>query len=185
MRTDAGTDSDVIPPRVRRRRALMMLVGSALVSTAIVGAYFVLPLSSDLATDTAVELVLGLTVLAALLAWQVRAILRSRYPAAQAVSALVVSVPLFLTLFAMTYYLMGEAEPSTFSEPMTRLDSLYFTVTVFATVGFGDITAVSQGARAVTMVQMMGGLVLVGLIARVIFGAVQESRSRRDVGRRK
>ena len=105
-------------------------------------------------------------MLAVLLAWQVREILRSPYPAAQAVSALVVSVPLFLTLFAMTYYLMGQAEPSTFSEPMTRLDAMYFTVTVFATVGFGDITAVSQGARAVTIVQMMAGLVLVGLIAR-------------------
>ena len=185
MRTDAETDSDVMPPRLRRRRPLMMLVGSALVATAIVSAYFVLPLSSDLAADTSVELALGLMVLAVLLAWQVREILRSPYPAAQAVSALVVSVPLFLTLFAMTYYLMGDAEPSTFSEPMTRLDSLYFTVTVFATVGFGDITAVSQGARAVTTVQMMGGLVLVGLIARVIFGAVQESRSRRDDGRRK
>ena len=66
---------------------------------------------------------------------------------------------------------------------MTRLDSMYFTVTVFATVGFGDITAVSQGARAVTTVQMMGGLVLVGLIARVIVGAVQVGRSRRDDGR--
>ena len=184
MRTDADTDSDVIPPRVRRRRPVMMLLGSLLVSTAIVGAYFVLPLSSDLATATAVELILGLSVIAVLLAWQILEILRSPYPAAQAVSALVVSVPLFLTLFAMTYYLMGEAEPSTFSEPMTRLDSMYFTVTVFATVGFGDITAVSQGARAVTTVQMMGGLVLVGLIARVIFGAVQEGRSRRDEGRR-
>ena len=183
MRTDAEPDSDVTPPRVRRRRPLMMLVGSLLVSTAIVFAYFVLPLSSDLAADTTVELALGLAVLTVLLAWQIREILRSPYPAAQAVSALVVSVPLFLTLFAITYYLMGEAEPSTFSEPMTRLDSMYFTVTVFATVGFGDITAVSQGARAVTTVQMMGGLVLVGLIARVIVGAVQVGRSRRDDGR--
>ncbi|WP_344155034.1 potassium channel family protein [Nocardioides koreensis] len=167
-------------PRVRRRRPLAMVGGSLLVSTALVYAYFVLPLTSDVAADTFVQLVVGLVVLAALLAWQIREILRSPYPAAQAISALVMSVPLFLTLFSVTYYLMGESAPSAFSEPMTRLDSMYFTVTVFATVGFGDITAVSQTARAVTTVQMMGGLVLVGLIARVIFGAVQEGRSRRD-----
>jgi hypothetical protein len=161
-----------------------MVGGSLLVSTAIVYAYFVLPLSSDLAADTSVELVLGLSVLAALLAWQIRAILRSPYPAAQAVGALAVSVPLFLTVFAVTYYLMDEAEPGSFSEPMTRLDAMYFTVTVFATVGFGDITAVSEAARAITTVQMVGSLVLVGLIARVIVGAVQENRSRSDGGYR-
>ena len=59
---------------------------------------------------------------------------------------------------------------------------MYFTVTVFATVGFGDITAVTETARGVVIVQMLLGLVLVGVIARVIFGAVQEGR-RRQGGR--
>ena len=35
----------------------------------------------------------------------------------------------------------------------TRLDSIYFTVTTLSTVGFGDIAAHSQGARAVVTVQ--------------------------------
>jgi hypothetical protein len=60
---------------------------------------------------------------------------------------------------------------------------LYFTVTVFATVGFGDIVGVSQTARTVSMIQMVAGLVLVGLIARVMLGAVQESRTRQRIGR--
>jgi hypothetical protein len=96
------------------------------------------------------------------------------------VGALVVSVPLFLVMFAAAYYLMGDAAPETFSEPLTRVDSMYFTVTVFATVGFGDITAVTQSARVVTTLQMMSGLVLVGLIARLIVAAVQEGRSRQE-----
>jgi hypothetical protein len=78
---------------------------------------------------------------------------------------------------------MGRSDPQQFSEPLTRLDAAYFTVTVFATVGFGDITAVSETARAVVTVQMLGGLVLVGLIARVVVGAVQEARTRRSEGR--
>ncbi len=183
MRTRQRDNWDELTSRTRRRLALASLGRSTLVTTAIVVGYFVLPLSSHLASDTAVELLLGLLLLGALLAWQVRAIVHSPYPAIQAIGALMVSAPLFLILFATTYYLMGDAAVDTFSEPLTKLDALYFTVTVFATVGFGDITAVSQTARGVVTVQMVGGLVLVGLIARVIVGAVQEGINRRDRGR--
>jgi hypothetical protein len=178
------TDADPVGPRSRpsRGRALVTLAGSLLVSAAIVVGYFVLPLRSTLAVDTAVELLAGLTVLGLILAWQIRAILRSPYPAVQGFSALVVTLPLFLTIFSVTYFLMGEADARAFSEPLTRLDAMYFTVTVFATVGFGDIVAVSETGRGVVIVQMLLGLVLVGLIARVIFGAVQEGR-RRQGGR--
>lgn len=178
MRTGAGTSSDTLAPRVRRRRAVGTVLRSLLVSTAITIGYFILPLTSPLATASLLELTLGLAIVAVLLTWQIRGIINSTYPMARAIAALTVTVPLFLAVFATTYYLMGHAEPSTFSEPMTRLDAAYFTVTVFATVGFGDITAVSQSARAVTTVQMMGDIVLVGLIARVVVGAVQEARSR-------
>ena len=75
---------------------------------------------------------------------------------------------------------MGHADPEHFSEPLTRLDAAYFTVTVFATVGFGDIVAVSQAARTVAIVQMVGDLVLVGLVAEALFGAVQVNLSRRE-----
>jgi len=182
MGSEVEDDSDESLRRVLRRRAARTLLRSLLLSATVVVGYFVLPLSSHLAVDTLLELLLGLGALSALLAWQVRQILRSPFPAVQAFAALAVALPLFLTLFAITYYLMGDAEPGTFSEPMTRLDSMYFTVTVFATVGFGDITAVSQGARAVATVQMVAGLVLVGLIARVIFGAVEKSRGRQGRG---
>ena len=44
---------------------------------------------------------------------------------------------------------------ASFTEPLTRADALYFTVTVFSTVGFGDITAKSETARVVLIVQML------------------------------
>ncbi len=182
MRTSARGGADELTPRARHKGALASLLRSLLVATALVVGYFVLPLSSSLAADTIVELVAGLAALAVLLTWQVRSILRSPYPAAKGLGAIVVSAPLFLLLFAATYFLMGDADQGNFSEPLTRMDSLYFTVTVFATVGFGDITAVTQPARVVTTVQMVTGLVLVGLIARVILAAVQEGRSRLGSG---
>jgi ion channel len=47
---------------------------------------------------------------------------------------------LFLLLFASAYVVMGAVSASNFSRTMTHTNALYFTVTVFASVGFGDIT---------------------------------------------
>jgi hypothetical protein len=71
--------------------------------------------------------------------------------------------PSFLLLFASTYVVMAAISASNFSAPMTHTNGLYFTVTVFATVGFGDITAKTEAARLVVTVQMMIDLVILGL----------------------
>lgn len=155
------------------------LVRSALSGVGVVTAYFVLPFTSALTAETIVVLVGGLALVAGLLVWQIHAIMVSPTPRAQALGTLVATVPVFFTVFATTYFLMSRAVPDHWSEPLSRLDALYFTVTVAATVGFGDITAVSQAARAVVTVQMVGNLLLVGLVARVIMGAVQKGLERR------
>ena len=51
-------------------------------------------------------------------------------------------VPFYLLLFASTDYVMEvSASAANFTQPLTRTDALYFSVTVFATVGFGDAIA--------------------------------------------
>ncbi len=87
-------------------------------------------------------------------------------------------LPLFLVLFASTYFLMEWATAASFTQPLTRTDALYFTVTVFSTVGFGDITAKSETARVVLIVQMLADLALLGAGIRVLLGAVQRGRER-------
>ena len=47
----------------------------------------------------------------------------------------------------------------------------YWPWTVFATVGFGDITAKTEAARLVVTGQMITDLVIIGLGVRVIVGA--------------
>ena len=86
-------------------------------------------------------LIIGLVALAGLLVYQVRAITRSPFPLLRGVEALATSIPLFLLLFAATYVVLATISASSFSQPLSRTDAIYFTVTVFATVGFGDITA--------------------------------------------
>jgi hypothetical protein len=53
---------------------------------------------------------------------------------------------------------------------------------VFSTVGFGDITPVADAARVTTMVQMLGDLVVVGLVLRLMLNAVKAGRERRAAG---
>lgn len=163
--------------RERRRLALASVARALAVATAITIGYFVLPLTPHFAGGF-VALAGGLGLVAVLLAWQILAIVRSPYPGLQALTTLALITPLFLVAFSATYYIMSASDSSAFSEPLTRLDAAYFAVTAFATVGFGDIVATSEVARAVITMQMLAGLVLVGVIARVIVGAVQEGRSR-------
>ena len=124
-------------------------------------------------------LVVGLVLFIGLVAFQVRSIVRSRFPALRAIEALATSIPLFLLLFASVYVVMATISASNFSEPLTHTDALYFTVTVFSTVGFGDITAKSEAARLVVTSQMIADLLIIGLGLRVIVGAVTRSRQQR------
>jgi hypothetical protein len=67
-----------------------------------------------------------------------------------------------------------------FTEPLTRSDSLYFTVTIFSTVGFGDISAKAEATRLVVTTQMLLDLVVLGLGIQVILGAVKQSKASSD-----
>jgi len=51
-------------------------------------------------------------------------------------------------------------------------------VTVFSTVGFGDITAKTETARLVVTGQMIADLVILGLAIKAIVGAVRRGRKR-------
>jgi voltage-gated potassium channel len=55
----------------------------------------------------------------------------------------------------------------------TRLDGLYFAVTTLSTVGYGDITATGQGARAVVIVQMLFDLIIVTSAISIVISALR------------
>jgi len=180
MTDSAGASPDASslshPPPGKVIRSLLRSVGSTVVLVVI---YYLLPLDHSAHWAAVAMLVIGLAGLCALLAYQVRSIIASPFPGLRALEALATSVPFFLLLFASTYVVMAAATAGSFSQPMTRTNALYFTVTVFATVGFGDITATTQAARLVVTVQMIIDLIIIGLGVRVILGAVARGRQRR------
>ena len=182
MTESVGPGPDATREARRRFRAVVVTLLRALASTAaLVAIYYLLPLDGTSIAAAVGMLAFGLLALAGLVAFQVRSIIRARHPALRAVGALATSVPLFLLLFAGTYFVMGGISEANFNEPLTRTDALYFTVTVFATVGFGDIVATTEGARVVVMGQMVSGIVIIGLGARIIVDAVKRGQQRQPV----
>ena len=92
---------------------------------------------------------------------------------------MVLSVMIFLTLFARLYLSADAGDHSAFSESLDRTTALYFTITVFATVGFGDIVAQTQSAKLLVSVQMLLDLVVLGVVVRLLFIAGQRGVQRK------
>jgi hypothetical protein len=167
--------------RAGRHRVVagVLLRAAAAVALLVVG-YYLAPLDRPLDTGTLIEFWLALAVVGAVIAWEVRNILISDVPRLRAVQTVAVGVPMLLLVFASVYVQIETSQPNSFSETLSRTDALYFTVTVFSTVGFGDIAPKSELARIVTMSQMLTGLIVLGLVAKVVFGAVQTAVARRE-----
>jgi voltage-gated potassium channel len=153
---------------------------AAMSTTVLLALYYFLPLDERSGLEVAVTLVVGILVIVVVLVLNVVAIVKSDYPRLRAFDAVVVVLPLLIVIFAAIYVQIAAARPTAFSEPMNRTDTLYFTVTVLSTVGFGDITPTSTAARVVTMVQMVGDLVLFGIFAKLFAGVIAEGLSRRS-----
>lgn len=161
-----------------RSAVVAALVRLFVTTTALVALYYGLPLDRTLTMSAVTWLALGLIAFAVLVAVQIRSILRSTHPALRAVEALGTAVPLFVLVFASAYLLLAAGQQQAFTEPLTKTDALYFTMSVLSTVGFGDIAPRTEAARVVTTLQMAGNLIVVGVLARVVVGAVQLTRQR-------
>lgn len=177
-----GPQYDDLPAVTRRWMMFRAVVSPFLIIIGLLLLYYLLPLWDRHAQSTVVSLALGLVLVAVVLAWQVRVIATSRYPRLRAIETLALSAPLFLIVFATVYFATAQSDPAAFSQTLNRTDALYFTVTVFSTVGFGDIVPVSETTRAIVIIQMLGDLVLVGIVARVVLGAVQHGLRRHESG---
>jgi voltage-gated potassium channel len=147
-------------------------------TAALVTIYYLLPLDHTSTWVAATILVIGLAAFIARLIFQVRWIIRSRFPGLRAVEALATSLPLFLLLFSGTYVVMAAVSASNFRREAQPHRRAVLHRLVFTTVGFGDITAKSEGARLLVTGQMVTDLIILGIGAKIILGAVTRGRQR-------
>ena len=177
-----GLPPEGMAARLRWWLVLRGLLRAAVTAAAMLVLYYMLPLYRRSDVYLYVELTLGVALLVGMVAWQARAILRSDYPGIRAVQALASSAALLLLLFAAAYFILSLNDPATFTEPLSRSDALYFTVTTFATVGYGDITAHKEPGRLVVTGQILLNLVVLGVGIQVLIEAAKRGRASKRSG---
>ena len=167
---------------LERRERLWATARLVLSVTAIVvillGAYYALPPARLVAGAPLLRLLVGFLVFLIILVWLVRRIVQADLPELRAIEVLAIIVPLFLFLFANVYLAMSHASAAAFSEPLNHTGALYLAITIFSTVGFGDITPRTDVARVVVSVQMLLDLVLIGAVVRLLVTAARSGLSR-------
>jgi hypothetical protein len=145
----------------------------------IVG-YLVLPVRTASTVVAAVAaLIVLLLLVTVVFGRQARRILHSPWPALAAGESIVVVGAAYVLSFALLYTILSASSPAQFSEPLDKVDAVYFTITVLSTVGFGDITPVDGLARAVVSVQMLANLVFLASAGRLLFGLARRVREAR------
>jgi voltage-gated potassium channel len=179
---DGGENTAAGPqaPTPRERRSIIgkTVLRALATMTLLLVLYYILPMDTALDSRTVVILIVCLAAFGAIASWRVLGITRSEHPGLRAIETFAAVVPLYILVFAVTYFLAERSYGASFSEPLTRTDALYFSVTVLSTVGFGDITATSETARLIVTAQMFLDLIVLGLGARVFLGAVKMGRKR-------
>lgn len=96
-------------------------------------------------------------------------------------AGLLLIIPAILGLFASMDWMLSAIDPSSFCdapsscEALTKIDALYFAVTLSSTVGFGDIHPATQFARLIVTIQMvLSFLVTVIVIAKALSAREKE-----------
>ncbi|MGD9985435.1 potassium channel family protein [Pseudonocardia sp.] len=172
---------DVERTRALNRRLLVVAgVRSVVTAALLLLVYYRAPLDGRLDAEVLVWLGIGLCGLVLALTWQVRMIMASDTPRLRAAETVAVGLPILLVLYASTYAVLSQDVPASFSQPLDRTGALYYTMTVFTTVGFGDIAPTSALTRILTMTQMVVGLLAVGVVAKLLLGAVDVAVRRRS-----
>src|SRR5690349_16020015 len=97
--------------------------------------------------------IVGLTLLSLLILRQLMKQLRAGPDPGVRIRSLITLLYPVVALFALAYYIMQTADPTQFESLETRTDALYYTVVTLGTVGYGDVHAVGQLARIISMIQ--------------------------------
>jgi voltage-gated potassium channel len=79
-----------------------------------------------------------------------------------------------MALFSLAYYHLAVDVPGEMVGIHTRVDALYFTVTIMTTVGFGDIHPVGQVSRALVAAHMAFDVAFIAAFAGLFRSSLSE-----------
>ena len=86
---------------------------------------------------------------------------------------------LLIPVFAVIYSL----NPQFWSEPLTFIQSIYFSVVTVTTLGYGDIVPITDAARILTAIESIIGIVIIGIFINAVarFGDHVRERKRKEI----
>ena len=146
--------------------------------------YFLLPVPGRMSESSWMLLFVGgVLILGLLIALMVRRLLHADIDArARSLIVLLACVVLFFSWANVTLSKI----PGQFADLHTKIDSLYFSISTLATVGFGDVHANGQLARAAVTLQILFNLVFLGTAIAMVTGLwrrqVQARRQHHGLG---
>jgi len=160
--------------RAERRRALATSAAIVVISWVLIfGAFFILPIGHESGLRQVFRIGGVVALIGAVAALQIRRITYAELPELRAVEALGVVIALFLVFFSAVYLSLSHGNAMTFSQPLDHVRAIYLTITIFSTVGFGDITPTTDGARVLVSAQMLLDLAIIGIGVRLLFGVAR------------
>jgi hypothetical protein len=180
----ADDGSEGMPPGPARRlgkRQLAIVVVQTVIRLVLGAAFIVWVMSlvpktpEDSVVYPAAVGILGSAIYSVFFVRQLRGVYKARYPTIRAVEALILTAAMFLAIFAMIYVMISLSHPEAFTEQLDSFNAYYYSLTVLATVGFGDIAPNTVPARSVTMVQMALDIAFIAVLIRVMGGAAKKA----------
>ena len=129
--------------------------------------YFAFPCASTRRSGTAVSLFLTTVGLGLLAVTMVTELKNLRHGAAvRSAQSLALLFVMLVMAFSLAFFLLNRVDPDQVAGLHTRTDALYFTLSTMATVGYGDVHAEGQVARAVVCALIVFNVVVVASLYR-------------------
>jgi voltage-gated potassium channel len=163
-------DLDPSQRKLAMFRSVVIVAASCVL---IVGAFYLLPIGKESGARSILRAGADVALVGAVFVWQYRRIHLAELPELRAIEALGIIITVFLVGFSAIYLAMSHTAAWNFSQDLDHTRALYFTVTVFSTVGFGDITPRTDSARLVVAAQMLLDLAIIGAVVRLLFSAAR------------
>lgn len=122
----------------------------------------------------ALDVVIFVAIIIAVILWQSRRIRRTHRALGALIEAISLIFVLFIGVMARLYHVISVNFPDSFNRPLDFVDAMYFSMTIFSTVGFGDIFPRAHLSQTLVILQMILDIVLLGVVVRVLVEAAQE-----------
>lgn len=173
----------VLPGHPRERRRLIARSGLRILATTLgmFVLYAFVPVPGSSGAAALLGMIGGLLVFVGLIGWQLHTIVGAEHPVLRAIEVVAFALPLLVVVFAFTYLTLSRADPASFSEHLDRVDAMYYTVSTVTTVGLGDITPTSVGARILVTFQMLFDLMLIAGLVRLVVLATRTGLRRQSI----